>query len=307
MSILHMKVQISTEELLKAISQLPLPELEQFVTQILVLQAQRRVSHLLHAESEQRSPTMFSQHPYRCRLDWGRRGTREAAARGDILVIVDTLTFSTAVATAVQAGAVVYPCGWGDDPAEIAQRIGGEAAVHRREVPAKGRFSLSPETYQEVAPETKIVLASPNGATCSRYAGEVPYLFVGALLNAAAVGAAVGRRLARTEHDVTVIACGERWGTVEDDEGLRVAVEDYLGAGAILSYLDGPLSPEAQVCAGAFAGARADLAELLWDCGSGRELRQMGFAEDVRHAAQLNLYNVAPVMRDGFLTGSHDL
>jgi 2-phosphosulfolactate phosphatase len=250
---------------------------------------------------------MFSQHPYRCRLDWGRRGTREAATRGDILVIVDTLTFSTAAVTAVQAGAVIYPCAWADDPAEIARRIGGEAAVNRREVPAKGRYSLSPGTYRDVAPGTKIVLASPNGATCSRYADAVPYLFVGTLLNAAAVGAAVGRLLADTAHSVTVIACGERWATVEEDEGLRVAVEDYLGAGAILSCLDAPLSPEARVCAGAFAGARAALAELLWECGSGRELRHMGFPDDVRHAAQLNLYDVAPVMRDGFLMDGHDL
>lgn len=307
MSKMHVEVQISTEELLKAIGRLPLPELEQFVTQVLALQAQRRAPHLPQAEMEQRNLAMFSQDLYRCRLDWGRRGTREAAARGDILVIVDTLTFSTAVSTAVQAGAVVYPCAWADDPAEVAQRIGGEAAVNRREVPAKGRFSLSPGTYQGVAPGTKIVLASPNGATCSRYAGEVPYLFVGTLINAAAVGAAVGQVLARTDHGVTVIACGERWATVEDDEGLRVAVEDYLGAGAILSTLDGPLSPEARVCVGAFAGARATLAELLWECGSGRELRQMGFAEDVRHAAQLNLYEVAPVMRDGFLTDSRAL
>jgi len=29
----------------------------------------------------------FTQSPYRCRLDWGRRGAREAAERQDILVV----------------------------------------------------------------------------------------------------------------------------------------------------------------------------------------------------------------------------
>jgi 2-phosphosulfolactate phosphatase len=246
-------------------------------------------------------PAVFAQDPYRCRLDWGRRGTRQAAERGDVLVIVDTLTFSTAVATAVQHGGLVYPCALTDDPPALARRIGGEAAVHRREVPAHGRFSLSPGTYAELEPGTRVVLASPNGATCSRYGGTVPYLFVGSLLNAAAVAAAVTEVLATTAYNVTVIACGERWPDAGESEGLRVAVEDYLGAGAILSYLPAPRSPEAQVCVGAFTQARADLPALLWECGSGRELRAIGFGDDVRHAAQLNLYETVPLMQDGYL------
>lgn len=42
----------------------------------------------------------LSKHPYHCKLDWGQRGALRAAQRGDVLVIVDTLSFSTAVATA---------------------------------------------------------------------------------------------------------------------------------------------------------------------------------------------------------------
>ena len=45
------------------------------------------------------------------------------------------------------------------------------------------------------------------------------------------------------------------------------------------------------------SGSRHDIAALLWECGSGRELRKMGFPEDVRHAAQLNSYDTVPVMR----------
>src|SRR5690242_12191031 len=230
-------------------------------------------THGDRAHRKGRTKAVFTQDPYRCRLDWGRRGTRAAAARGDVLVIVDTLTFATAVATAVHHGGRIVPCAWADDPAALAARLGAEAAVPRRDVPARGRFSLSPQTYAGLAPGTKIVLASPNGATCSRYAPDVPYLFAGALVNAAAVGAAVAAILARSALAVTVIACGERWPAPAEDGELRVAVEDYLGAGAILSHLHYPRSPEAQVCAGAFAAARDMLPDLLWDCGSGRELR----------------------------------
>ena len=142
----------------------------------------------MHAE-------VFAQSPYRCRLDWGRHGARAAAERQDILVIVDTLSFSTAVVTAVQHGGLVYPCAEDEQPGALAQRIGGEVAVRRKDVPAKGRFSLSPLTYLHLTPGTRIVLASPNGATCSRYARAVPFLFVGAFVNAEAVATVVSHLL----------------------------------------------------------------------------------------------------------------
>ena len=34
-----------------------------------------------------------------------------------------------------------------------------------------------------------------------------------------------------------------------------------------------------------------------WSGGSGRELRGLGFAEDMQHATQLNVYRAGPVMR----------
>lgn len=145
------------------------------------------------------------------------------------------------------------------------------------------------------------MLASPNGATCSRYARQVPYLFVGTLVNAQATAFAVSSLLERQDVDVTIIACGERWQMPSEDGELRVAIEDYLGAGAILSYLSQEKSPEAYVCEGAFIQAQNCLETLLWDCGSGRELRAKGFEGDVISAARLNVYDTVPLMSDDHL------
>lgn len=243
---------------------------------------------------------MDTRYPYRCHLDWGRQGARRAAMRGDIMVIVDTLSFSTAVVTAVNFGGFIYPCSSEEDAAALAQQIGGEAAVPRLEVPKRGRFSLSPATYLNLETGTRIVLASPNGATCSRYGGEVPFLLVGTVVNAQAVAAVISGLLSQADRAVTVIACGERWNPPSEDGALRVAVEDYLGAGAILSSLEYEQSPEASVCAGAFLHARDDLAATLWECASGRELRQMGFGIDVQLAARLNVYHSVPHLRMGW-------
>ena len=241
---------------------------------------------------------VFEQHGYRCRLEWGRRGARAAAARGDVLVVVDVLSFSSAVATAVARGGVVYPCAWEDDPAAFGARVGAEVAVPRGDVPAKGRFSLSPPTFDAIEPGTLVVLASPNGATCSRYGREVPQLFVGALVNARAVADAVAEVLRRGNLSVTVLACGERWKTPSEDGDLRFAIEDLLGAGAILSYLPPHLerSPEALVCEAAFRGSEGALDRLLAECGSGRELHAAGYPQDVAHSARLNAYDAVPSM-----------
>ena len=233
----------------------------------------------------------------------GGRGPGAGAARGDVLVVVDTLRFSTATATAVHYGAEIYPCLPTEDAGAVAARIGGQAALGHAEAPHAG-FSLSPLSYVGVAPGTRVVLPSPNGATCARYAAAVPHLFVGALVNATATAAAVARRGHAAALGVTVVACGERWAPPAEDEPLRVAVEDELGAGAILAALDGPRLPP--VPGGRRERRRLPAAAprvegLLWDCGSGRELRAKGFAADVRHAARLDLYDCAPAMRDGHL------
>lgn len=241
--------------------------------------------------------SFFTQGGYRCRLDWGRHGARQAAERGDITVIVDTLSFSSAVVTAVHHGAVIYPCATTDDLDALGRRHRAEVAVRRHEVPVKGRFSLSPLTYVGIAPGTAIIIASPNGAVCCASGRPAPHLLVGALNNARAVAAAVSSLLDRTDRCVTVVACGERWKVPTEDGAIRFALEDYLGAGAILSHLSHEPSPEARVCAAAFVGARDDLPRLIEDCSSGRELRAMGFGQDPAHAAKLDCYDAVPVMR----------
>jgi 2-phosphosulfolactate phosphatase len=214
------------------------------------------------------------------------------------VVIVDTLTFSTTTVTAVHQGGIIYPCASQEDAVVLAQQVRGELAVLREEVPAKGRFSLSPGSFLALEPGSKVVLTSPNGATCCDYGKQAPYLLVGSLVNARAVAAALSGLLDRDpDLSVTVVACGERWGVPSEDGPLRVAVEDYLGAGAILSYLDYSKSPEARVCQGGFAQAEGELETLLWDCATGRALRERGFEEDIEHAAHLNAYETVPFLQ----------
>jgi 2-phosphosulfolactate phosphatase len=173
----------------------------------------------------------FEQRPYRVRHDWGHAGARRAAARGDGIVVVDVMRFSTACAVAVARGVSLRPC------------------AEPQPDPDARRW-LSPLSYAEVEPGTHLDLWSPNGATCCALAEQAPRVWVGALVNAGAVAEDVSRWMVDSERAVTVLSAGERWARPAEDGALRFALEDYLGAGAILSRLDAELSrsPEARVC-----------------------------------------------------------
>jgi 2-phosphosulfolactate phosphatase len=239
---------------------------------------------------------------YTCRLDWGRRGARRAAEKGDVLVIVDVLSFSSLVATALHYGLYIYPCAESEDTAEKARIIGGEPTVHRAEVPGKGRFSLSPLTYIGKKAGTKVAVSSPNGATCSRYADRAPAVFAGCLLNYRAVAEIVTKLVNESTGSVTVIACGEREKQPNEDGPIRWAVEDYLGAGAIISELSLEKSPDALVCEAAYMETQDMIGHIIRNCPSGKELHEMGFDRDIDHSIQLNIYDNVPVMRNGFFT-----
>jgi 2-phosphosulfolactate phosphatase len=225
-------------------------------------------------------------------LEWGEMGARVLSARCGVLIIVDVLSFTTAVDVAVSRGASVLPYPRYDDTAaEFAMRHGALLASNRRRGTTEQPFTLSPATMLAIPSGSRLVLPSPNGSAISAAASATAHLVMaGCLRNAAAVAASV------TADSVGVIPAGERW----PDHSMRVAFEDLVGAGAIIAHLpsDG-WSPEARAAAAAFQDARPDLEQQVFACPSGRELTDIGFAEDVRLAADLNVSSSVPRLVEG--------
>lgn len=229
---------------------------------------------------------LHDRHEFRIRFEWGAQGVACLAPGSDAVVIVDVLSFSTAVVVAAARGATVLPYRWADGTAAgYAGSMNALLAGPRRE----GGYSLSPRSLMSLPEGSRIVLPSPNGATLSLATGDTP-TFAGCLRNACAVARAArscGPRIA-------VIACGEQW----PDGALRPALEDHIGAGAILACLDGAQSPEAAAAIAAFERARAHLPETLKKSVSGKELAGRGFEDDVAIASELNGDDIAPQLRD---------
>ena len=223
--------------------------------------------------------------------EWGLSGVEALRDQVAVFVIVDVFSFSTAVDVAVSNGAVVYPFRYGDeDAAQIAaERVGAVLAKPRRS--SVGQFSLSPQSLTAVPAGLRIMLPSPNGARLSLACGDRPVL-TGCLRNAAAVAKAA-RQIANGG-SVGVVPAGERW----PDGSLRPAIEDLLGAGAIIHHLALTCSPEAEVALNAFRGAR-DVGRLIRTSVSGRELIERGFASDVDLAVELEVSMCAPLLAGG--------
>jgi 2-phosphosulfolactate phosphatase len=252
---------------------------------------------------------VFGQDGYAVRFDWGQAGARACAAAVD--VVVDVLSFSTAVTVATERGTRVHPCAWRDERAAAAAAgLGAVLAVGRADARRDGAASapsLSPAALRHADLPERLVLPSPNGSTiAAALAAGGGTVVAGCLRNATSVGVWLAGAV-RAGRTVAVIAAGERW---REDGSLRPALEDHLGAGAILSAVrrTGPvrLSPEAEAAAALYDAVAGDLARLLEDAVGGRELGDAGFADDVAVAAEVDASPVVPVLVDGAFTRIDD-
>jgi len=231
---------------------------------------------------------IFDQAEFDIRCEWGLGGIQQLAGISDAIVIVDVLSFATCVSIAVTRGAIVFPFRWKDDSVLDFARTRDAVSAGAR---GKSRYSLSPGSLREIPKGTRLVLPSPNGSALTLSTGKTP-TFAGCLRNSKAVA----RAAARCGPKIGVIPAGERW---DDSDALRPAIEDLVGAGAVICHLAGSLSPEARLAVNAFTCFKEDLFAGLGQCSSGKELIAKGFQEDVLLASELDVDPCAPRYSEG--------
>jgi 2-phosphosulfolactate phosphatase len=243
-------------------------------------------------QSRLRSP--FDQSGFDVRFDWGVAGLESIGHAATVVVIVDILSFTTSVDVATGRGATVLPFA-GEATAVDTYAAANRAVPAGRSRGKPGAWTLSPASLETIPSGTRLVMPSPNGSTLSAHAGLTGSVVVtGCLRNAAAVASMA----ADIGPPIAVIAAGER--REHHATGLRVALEDMIGAGAIMAKLtDHALSPEACAAVAAFHAAEPTLVETLRSSGSGRELVERGFAEDVALAARQDVSSTVAVLTAG--------
>jgi 2-phosphosulfolactate phosphatase len=228
---------------------------------------------------------IFDQSEFELRCEWGQQGVSQLAPISDVVVIVDVLSFSTCVEIATNNGAIVFPYQWKDRSAgDYAKFVQAELATSERT--SNNGYSLSPTSLTKIPTGAKLVLPSPNGSFLTLRTGTTPTL-AGCLRNCEVVA----QFTQRYGPKVAVIPAGERW----EDGTLRPAFEDLIGAGAILRYLNGSLSPEAEAAVTVFNAYKQELLVYLRKCSSGKELIARGFESDVELAGAINISSCVPL------------
>ncbi|MBE9188862.1 2-phosphosulfolactate phosphatase [Gloeocapsopsis crepidinum LEGE 06123] len=236
---------------------------------------------------------IFDQAEFDIRCEWGEQGVINLAPISDVLIVVDVLSFSTCVEIASNNGAIIFPYQWKDNSAlDYALSLNAELVSNERKL--TNGYSLSPSSLVNIPANTRLVLPSPNGATLTLAVQQQAQVLTGCLRNCEAVANFAQKKGKR----ISIIPAGERW----NNGSLRIALEDMIGAGAILSHMQGTFSPEAKAAIAVFQSTKDALLSNLKSCISGKELITRRFAKDVELSAAYNISKCVPLFANNAYT-----
>jgi 2-phosphosulfolactate phosphatase len=229
-------------------------------------------------------------------LKVGVPGAREAAARGDVIAVIDALRASTTITSALVVGAVkVIPVLTIAEARPYLDREGYLVAGERGGVQIEGfHFGNSPTELERQAAEVKgktLVLTTSSGTRCVKVAqeGGTVAVLIGALPNASALARAAFDLARERGRDISLIASGfDDQPTVEDLFAARLIAQRLAAMGAVL--VEGEWGDHS---------AESEAAEVLRNSPSGQELIGLGYGEDVAFCAQIDIFDVVPIYRDG--------
>jgi 2-phosphosulfolactate phosphatase len=190
------------------------------------------------------------------------------AGVAEIRVFADT---KEALASATEFNGVRLLCGEVNCLAPPGFDVGNSPREFRRELHA-GRTMF---------------MSTTNGTRAIVAARSAPLVLAGALVNAAAVA----RRCATEARDVTLLCAGTNG---------AIAMEDVLGAGAVIARLpDARLaSDSARIALRLFDSQSRKLPDALRDSAGGRNVIAATLARDIDFAAQLDAFEIVPVIHD---------
>lgn len=229
------------------------------------------------------------------RLEWGIKGVAAAMRRGDVIIIVDVIRFTSAVVSAASKGHEVVPMPTDAEARDFAKENG---LPH-----FDGMGALCPKNFFGIASK-RIVLPSPNGATLSYNASGNGGAFIASYLNATAAAEEAYESAARAGKNLSFIASGEvgderrvwlpEWERALAGGNELFCVEDFMCAGLVASKIAAEKSPELLSAEMEFQKNAGRLRRTLEESASGIEVMLAGHHEDVTAYSHVDAYRVAP-------------
>ncbi len=192
---------------------------------------------------------------------WGFKLEENVISSYDVCIIVDVLSFSTSLDLLLQS----------KEPAKTivgaSQLLGG----------------ISPK---------KLIIPSPVGLPQRLKLYKKPVL-AGCLRNARAVA----RMAFQLGNSVLVIPMGDKI----SNEEFKTCSEDFIAAGAIISYMKGSRSPESKAAQDIYNTSKNDISAMVKLSISARQMMLKGFATEVDAACQFNKSKHVPLLDKGML------
>ena len=211
--------------------------------------------------------------------------TLENSHSNDVTIVVDALRASTTIITALENFQTIIPVKNIEDATKLASKYCAVLAGERGGAAVKGfDTGNSPVEIQNFSGEV-LVLTTTNGTRILE--GLKSKVLVGSFVNAEAVAK---KALAIAENHIEVIMAGVNG---------RFAIEDFLGAGEIISNLQDQELDEMALASVLASQDKKAVDKAVKNSKSAQGLYELGLGEDVDFCLKRNLYDTVPVYKNG--------
>lgn len=213
----------------------------------------------------------------------------EKSETSDVAIMVDALRASTTICVALDSFNKIIPVTDYEDAKIIASKENAILAGERNGVKIEG-FDVgnSPAHINEFTGET-LVLTTTNG---TRILNSIKskYILIGSFINAKYVAK---KALELATDDIEVVMAGVKG---------KFAIDDFLGAGLILSYMPYADLTEFAKTSVMAAKDKDVMNKAVLDSYSSQRLNNLGSGADVDFCLKHNCSKNVPIYKDSYLT-----
>ncbi|KXA98306.1 hypothetical protein AKJ37_00515 [candidate division MSBL1 archaeon SCGC-AAA259I09] len=229
---------------------------------------------------------------------------------GSVVVLVDVIRSSTAIAIALKNGAkYVLPFKDTEDALKAKDRLNGQedvilAGEEYGEKPEGFDITNSPSNMTREFVEDKVIIyRSSNLTRVLAGCKSADELLIGGIVNSGAISDYIN---SMEPEEIEIVACGiskeeatylkEKLG-IYGDEGSEITIEDIIGTGSILSRLDFDKLSDIGI-----------ISLMVYNNPQWREevrrgriahlLRHLNLEEDLEHCLEENQIDIVPLLKD---------
>jgi 2-phosphosulfolactate phosphatase len=214
--------------------------------------------------------------------------TLENSYSEDVSVMVDVLRASTTITVALESFEEIIPVKKIDDALNLASQHQAVLAGERGGAKVKGfETGNSPLEIQRFNGKT-LILTTSNGTRILSSMKGIP--LIGSFINAKSVAK---KALELAENHIEVVMAGVNG---------RFAIEDFLGAGIIISHLESCELDEMAIASVLACQDIKKTEKTVQESLSAANLRELGFEKDVEFCLKQDTSDLVPVYQQGIIT-----